>query len=50
MLTNLKACLPQRNPFSMKDVFDLLKDVAAVNPLSGDSANKWVEIAEKDLF
>lgn len=36
--------------FSMKDDIDLLKEVSAINPFSGDGSNKWAEIAKKILI
>ncbi|XP_062580715.1 uncharacterized protein LOC134242626 [Saccostrea cucullata] len=36
--------------FSMKDDIELLKEVSSVNPFSGDSVNKWAEIAENFMM
>ncbi|XP_062600495.1 uncharacterized protein LOC134262119 [Saccostrea cucullata] len=36
--------------FFMKDDIDLLKEVLSVNPFSGDSVNKWAEIAENFMM
>lgn len=36
--------------FSMKDDIDLLKELSAINPFSGDRSNKWAEIAENFMI